>query len=48
MNLLNLSIEQIGQGAPTAFRLTGVMNPPTEMRGEVVEGKFQAIITEHW
>jgi hypothetical protein len=46
MNLLDLGIEQAGQGAPDWFGLTEVLNPLTEVGGERVEIQFQAITTE--
>ena len=47
MNLLDLSIEQAGQGVPDAFGLSSGLNPLTEMSGQRVEIKFQAIAREH-
>jgi len=43
MDLLDLSIEQTRQGAPEAFRLSGVLNPLAEMCREGVEVEIETI-----
>jgi len=47
MEFLDLGVEQVGQDAPDACGLTGLLNPLAEVRGEGVEVQFQAITTEH-